>query len=75
MLFAVALPASAQTVSTIRVRLHPYMAAAGTLPPDALAKLEALVGTGLTLTGTTRTGALDLALGETAGQQRHRRHR
>ena len=49
-------------VSTIRVRLHPYAAAAGALPPDALAKLEALVGTGLTLIGTTRTGALDLAL-------------
>ncbi len=57
-----ALPASAQTTSTIRVRLHPYVAAAGTLPPDALTKLEALVGTGLTLAGTTRTGALDLQL-------------
>ncbi len=57
-----ALPATAATVSSIRVRLHPYMAAAGTLPPEAKAKLEALVGTGLTLTGTTRTGALDLAL-------------
>ena len=46
---AVALPAAAQMVSTIRVRLHPDMAAGGTLPPDALAKLEALVGTGLSL--------------------------
>jgi len=64
LLFAVATPASAQTVSTIRVRLHPYMADAGTLPPSALAKLEALVGTGLTLTGTTRTGALDLTLAQ-----------
>jgi serine protease len=63
-LFTVAFPASAQTVSSIRVRLHPYMAAAGTLPPAALAKLEALVGTGLMLTGTTRTGALDLALAQ-----------
>jgi serine protease len=57
-----ALTATAGTTSTIRVRLHPYMAAAGTLPPVALAKLEALVGTGLTLNGTTRTGALDLQL-------------
>ncbi|HQR11857.1 MAG TPA: S8 family peptidase [Casimicrobiaceae bacterium] len=57
-----ALPATAATTSTIRVRLHPYLAAAGTLPPAALAKLEALVGTGLTLNGTTRTGALDLQL-------------
>ncbi len=57
------IPASAaDTTSSIRVRLHPYMAAAGALPPDALAKLEALVGTGLTLAGTTRTGALDLTL-------------
>jgi serine protease len=64
LLIAVATPVSAQMVSTIRVRLHPYMADAGTLPPGALAKLEALVGTGLTLTGTTRTGALDLALAQ-----------
>ena len=64
LLFAVAAPVSAQTVSTIRVRLHSYMADAGTLPPSALAKLEALAGTGLTLIGTTRTGALDLALAQ-----------
>jgi serine protease len=63
-MLAATLPAAAQTVSTIRVRLHPYVATAGTLPPAALAKLEALVGTGLTLSGTTRTGALDLALAE-----------
>ncbi len=62
--FAFALPVSAQSVSTIRVRLHPNIAAAGALPPDALAKLQALVGTGLSLMGTTRTGALDLALAE-----------
>ena len=62
MVIAVALPAAAQTVSTIRVRLHPYVAAGGTLPPDAQERLETLVGTGLTLTATTRTGALDLAL-------------
>ena len=62
MVVAVALPAAAQTVSTIRVRLHPYVAAGGTLPPDAQERLETLVGTGLTLTATTRTGALDLAL-------------
>jgi len=64
LMLVAALPAAAQTVSTIRVRLHPYVAAAGTLPPAALAKLQALVGTGLTLSGTTRTGALDLALAE-----------
>ena len=63
-LFTAALPVSAQMVSSIRVRLHPYLAAAGTLPPGALTKLEMLVGTGLTLTGTTRTGALDLSLAQ-----------
>ena len=60
-----ALPAAADSVSSSRVRLHPYAAAAGTLPPQARAKLEALVGTGLSLSGTTRTGALDLALAGT----------
>jgi len=63
-IFAFALPVSAQSTSTIRVRLHPDAAAAGALPPVALAKLQALVGTGLSLIGTTRTGALDLALAE-----------
>jgi len=64
LIFAFAMPVSAQSISTIRVRLHPDSAAAGTLPPLALAKLQALVGTGLSLVGTTRTGALDLALAE-----------
>ncbi len=54
--------ASAQTVTTLRVMLHPYLAASGTLPPEALAHLEQLAQTSLTLTGTTRTGALELAL-------------
>jgi serine protease len=58
-----ALPAAAETVSTIRVMLHPSVATRGTLPPDALARLETLAGTSLALTSTTRTGALDLALG------------
>ena len=42
--------------------LHPYAAARGELPPEAHATLESIAGTSLTLTGTTRTGALDLAL-------------
>ena len=54
--------AAAESVATLRVMLHPYAAARGSLPPDALAQLDALVGTALTLTGTTRTGALELAL-------------
>jgi hypothetical protein len=62
--FAISFTASAATISTIRVRLHPYTAPGGTFPPDAQAKLEALAGTGLTFIGTTRTGALDLALAQ-----------
>ena len=52
----------AETVGSLRVMLHPYAAARGELPPEAHATLESIAGTGLTLTGTTRTGALDLAL-------------
>jgi hypothetical protein len=51
-------------VGSLRVRLHPYAAAPGVLPVEAQALLESLAGTGLTLTGTTRTGALELALAE-----------
>jgi len=54
-----ALPAQAQSVSRLRVMLHPYAADAGTLPDAAKAKLEALAGISLTLAGTTRTGALE----------------
>ena len=57
-----ALPAAAEPVSTLRVMLHPYAAARGTLPPEAQAELEAVAGVALTLAGTTRTGALELAL-------------
>ena len=56
--------ARAETVHALRVRLHPDVAAPGTLPPLAQARLEALAGTTLTLTGTTRTGGLELALAE-----------
>jgi serine protease len=66
--WAVAQGAIAAQVSTVRVMLHPYLAAPGTLPPDALTKLETLAGTSLTLSGTTRTGALDLALPEPIGE-------
>ncbi len=57
-----ALPAHAATVATLRVMLHPYAAAPGELPAAARAQLETTAGTTLTLTGTTRTGALELAL-------------
>jgi serine protease len=58
--------AHAATVATLRVRLHPDAAESGTLPPLQQERLEAMVGTSLTLTGTTRTGALLLSLGTPA---------
>ena len=55
---------AAETMTTLRVMLHPYTAPDGKLSAAALAKLEAIVGTQLTLTGTTRTGAFEFTLGE-----------
>lgn len=55
-------PVLAESVGKLRVMLHPYTAAPGTYPVDAQVQLEALTGTTLALTGTTRTGALELAL-------------
>src|SRR4029450_7025225 len=54
--------AMAETVTKLRVMLHPHTAAPGALPADALGRLAELAGTTLALTGTTRTGALELAL-------------
>jgi len=58
--------AQATTIATLRVRLHPDAAEPGTLPALQQQRLEAMVGTSLTLTGTTRTGALLLTLGTPA---------
>lgn len=55
---------AAETIATLRVMLHPYTAPDGKLSAPALANLEAIVGTQLTLTGTTRTGAFEFTLGE-----------
>lgn len=52
----------AERVATLRVMLHPSAAPRGTLPDEARSRLESLVGGSLTVTGTTRTGALDLEL-------------
>ncbi|MFO1414934.1 MAG: S8 family peptidase [Burkholderiales bacterium] len=57
-----ALPALADTVGKLRVRLHPYAAAAGEFPLAAQAQLQALAGVPLTLAAVTRTGGLELAL-------------
>jgi len=57
-------PALAAETTTLRVMLHPDLAARGTLPADALAHLEAAAETTFTLRGTTRTGALDLVVGK-----------
>jgi serine protease len=59
--------AGAQTVSQIRLMLHPYAAAPGELPADALARLQNLAGVPLTLSGTTRTGGLEFALAAPIG--------
>ncbi|HEX9300870.1 MAG TPA: S8 family peptidase, partial [Casimicrobiaceae bacterium] len=56
--------ARAETVYALRIRLNPNIAAPATLPPQVQRRLEALAGTTLTLIGTTRTGALELALAE-----------
>nr|MBA3777534.1 S8 family peptidase [Betaproteobacteria bacterium] len=55
---------AAETIATLRVMLHPYTAPEGKLSTPALAKLEAIVGAQLTLTGTTRTGAFEFSLSE-----------
>jgi subtilisin family serine protease len=56
-----AAPAWSGAVPGLRVMLHPHAATRGTLPEAMHAKLERIAGTTLTLTGTTRTGALELA--------------
>jgi serine protease len=61
---AVASAAQAETISRIRVMLHPYTAAPGTLPDGALARLQTLAGISLSFAGTTRTGGLELDLAQ-----------
>jgi serine protease len=61
---ALAATAQAETISRIRVMLHPYAAAPGQLPAAALARLQTLAGISLTLAGTTRTGGLELDLAQ-----------
>ena len=56
--------AAAQSVSRIRVMLHPYSAAPGQLPDATLSLLQSVAGVPLTLTGTTRTGALEFSLAQ-----------
>jgi serine protease len=63
LLAAAAVPAArAETVSTLRLRLNPNAVADGKLTADAQARLEAQLGTKVTPVGSTRTGAIDLAL-------------
>ena len=54
----------AESVSRIRVMLHPYAGAPGQLPPVAYARLQTLAGLPLTLAGTTRTGGLEFTLAQ-----------
>src|SRR5947207_2819680 len=61
-LAAAAVAAHAQDGSRIRLMLHPGAAAPGALPLSSLMRLQALSGAPLTLSGTTRTGALEFTL-------------
>src|SRR5512139_2248102 len=66
-MFTVALPVAAEAKSTkalptLRVMLNPATAPRGTLPDAARDRLAALAGTPVALVGTTRTGALELAV-------------
>jgi hypothetical protein len=64
LLGTIASAAQAETISRIRVMLHPYAAAPGVLPDAALARLQTLAGISLHLARTTRTGALELDLAQ-----------
>ena len=61
---AMAPSAFAETVSRIRLMLHPNAGAPGKLPLVANARLQTLAGLPLTLTGTTRTGGLEFTLAQ-----------
>src|SRR5438874_9940088 len=61
-LAAAAVAADAQDGSRIRLMLHPGAAAPGALPLSSLMRLRALSGVPLTLSSTTRTGALEFTL-------------
>ena len=56
--------AYAETVSRIRLMLHPYAGAPGQLPMAANARLQTLAGLPLALAGTTRTGGLEFTLAQ-----------
>jgi hypothetical protein len=61
---ALAPGAYAETVSRIRLMLHPYAGVPGQLPTAANARLQTLAGLPLTLAGTTRTGGLEFTLAQ-----------
>ena len=64
---AIAAPALAKaekTRPTLRVMLNPSTAPRGTLPDNARVRLESLVGAKVTVAAITRTGALDLVIGD-----------
>jgi serine protease len=63
-LAAIASAVHAETVSRIRLMLHPYAAASGELPEAANARLQTLAGVQLTLAGKTRTGGLEFTLAQ-----------
>jgi serine protease len=54
----------AETVSRIRLMLHPYAASPGELPAAVAARLQTLAALPLALAGKTRTGGLEFTLTE-----------
>jgi len=64
LLGAIAPCAFAETISRIRVMLHPYAGAPGQLPTVANARLQTLAGLPLAFTGRTRTGGLEFTLAQ-----------
>ena len=53
---------STKALPTLRVMLNPATAPRGTLPDAARDRLAALADSAVVLVGTTRTGALELAV-------------
>lgn len=58
----IALPAAAESVTRLRVMMHPSAGDAGSLAPETLNRLQAMTGVPLTLAGVTRTGSLEFDL-------------
>ena len=63
---------SSKSAPTLRVMLHPSAAPRGTLPDEVRQRLEAVAGIPFSVLGVTRTGALELAVGDAADRAARR---